>query len=409
MAFPLLNPKPSTVKKNILLLAFLALMVSCNAQNTDNTKNMKTERLTYFSFSHHTTMTLYNGEKHKVETMNDGRIHIVIDEGFPKEKEFFIDDTTIFDELKAIVDEFKMDKYKDNYKPKMQIFDGDSWSLYYKYDSKRSVSSGGYMAWPNNYRDARQALSDYFQKWRDYPIGAKEIDLFQYTCKNNQGRDIEYRMERGEQEATLTIRNAEYETDKQVSVRNDYLERLQELVNIYGLKDERSHSSDEDDVSNYRFLVCYNTGDTIDFTGYYTTFEGGQTSAFTSFFNHWLPVRGNLVRFEYSYRVTDFRDIKYYVTEENGAFSLSYYDDRGQRHEGRMDKEDVSRLQALVETFGLDKAKDEFQGNSTWHLFTDYDSGDLSRIGGRGDDDASKEKAQHILDALTAFFAPYLQ
>lgn len=384
-------------------------MVSCNAQNTDNTKNMKTERLTYFSFDHHNTMSMYNGEKYKMETMKDGKIHIIIDEGFPKEKDFFIDDATIFDELKAIVDEFKMDKYKDHYKSKMKVFDGDSWSLYYKYDSGRSVSSGGYMAWPNNYRDAHQALSDYFQKWRDYPVDVKGIDLFQYTCKNSQGRDIEYRMERGEQEATLTIRNAEYETNKQVSVSNDYLERLQELVNTYGLKDERSRSSDEEDASNYRFLVCYNTGDTIDFTGYYTTFEGGQMRAFTSFFSHWLPVRGNLVRFEYNYMVTDFREIKYYVTKEDDAFSLIHYDERSQRHESKMNEEDVERLLALVETFGLDKAKDEFQGNSTWHLFTDYDSGDLSRIGGRGVDEASKEKAQHIFDALTAFFTPYLQ
>ena len=403
-----MNPKPSPVKKNALLLAFLVLMVSCNAQNNDNSKNMKTERLTYFSFNHHNTMRIYNGENYKVETMKDGRVHIVIDEGFPKEKEFYIEDTTIFVELQALVKEFKMDKYKENYQPRMRIFDGDSWSLYYKYDSGRSIHSGGYMAWPNNYSEAHQAISEYFQKWRDYPIQAKEINLFQYTCKNNHGRDIEYRIERGEQEASLTIRNAEFETDKQINVANDYLERLQELVNMR-LKDESSSSSNDEEASNYRFLIGYNTGDTIDFTGYYTTFEDGRSSVFTSFFSHWLPNRGNLVRFEYNYSVSDFREIKYYVIEENGTFSLIYYDERGQRHEGSMDKEDVSRLQALVETFGLDKAKDEFTGDSKWHLFTDYDSGDLSRIGGRNDDDASKEKAQQILDALTTFFAPYLQ
>ena len=149
-AFPFLNPKPSPVKKNALLLAFLALMVSCSAQNNDNSKNMKTERLTYFSFNHHNTMRIYNGENYKVETMKDGRIHIVIDEGFPKEKDFFINETTVFVELKAIVDEFKMDKYKSDYQPWMRVFDGDSWSLYYKYDSGRSIHSGGYMAWPNN-------------------------------------------------------------------------------------------------------------------------------------------------------------------------------------------------------------------------------------------------------------------
>ena len=386
----------------------MTLLISCNAQNHDN-KNMKTERLTYFSYDHHNTMAWHSGEKYNVSTEKDGKIHIVIDEGFPEEKDFYVDDTTIFDEIDAIVKEFKMDKWKNDYRPKMRIFDGDSWSLYSKYDSGRSISSGGYMDWPSNYREARHAISDYFQKWRDYPIQAKVIDFFQYTCKNNQGRDIEYRLERGEQEAKLFIHNTEYDTDKELTVSNDYLTELQELVNMHRLKDGYNHTTDDDSASVYRFFIAYNTGDTIDFTGYYTTFVSGQTSPFLSFFGHWLPVRGDLVRLEYNYRVTDFSEIKYYVIKEDEGFSLSYYDERGQHREGKMDKEDVLELQKLVESFGLDKANDKFKGNSTWHLFTDYDSKDLARLGGRGDDDASTEKAQHIFDALTAFFAPYLQ
>ena len=291
----------------------------------------------------------------------------------------------------------------------MEIFDGDSWSLYFKYGSEKSKGSGGYMAWPDNYHAARQAISEYFQKWRDYPIPNKEINLFQYTCKNKQGRDIEYRLERGEQEAKLFIRNAEYNTDKEVAVSKDYLTELQELVNMYRLKDEYNRTTDDDSASVYRFFICYNTGDTIDFTGYYTTFVSGQTAPFLGFFDRWLPLRGDLVRFEYNYSVTDFRDIKYYVIKEDEGFTLSYYDERGQHREGKMDKEDVLKLQKLVESFGLDKAKDDFMGNSTWHLFTDYDSKDIARWGGRSDDEASTEKAQHILNALTEYFAPYLQ
>ncbi len=393
-------------KKNYLLLMLMCSFASCISQNP---KDMKTERLTYFSYNHHNTMAWHSGEKYNVSTEKDGRVHIVIDEGFPEEKDFYIDDTTIFDELDSIIMAFKMHKWKDDYKPRMEIFDGDSWSLYFKYGSDKSKSSGGYMAWPNNYHEARNAISTYFQKWRDYPIQAKEINLFQYTCKNKQGRDIEYRMERGEQEAKLFIRNAEYDTEKEVSVSNDYLKELQELVNMYRLKEEYNRTTEDDSASVYRFFICYNTGDTIDFTGYYTTFVSGQTAPFLSFFGHWLPLRGNLVRFEYYYNVSDFREIKYYVTKDDDGFTLSHYDERGQHREGKMNKEDVSRLQKLVESFGLDKAKDEFKGNSTWHLFTDYDSKDIARLGGRGDDDASAEKAQHIFDALTAFFAPYLQ
>ena len=389
-----------------MLLVLMCGLVSCIAQNP---KEMKEERLTYFSYDHHNTMVWHSGEKYDVRTEKDGRIHIVIDEGFPNEKDFYIDDTTIFDELDSIIKAFKMHKWHDKYQAKERIFDGDGWSLYFKYGSSKSKGSGGYMAWPDNYRAARQALSEYFQKWRDYPIPAKEINLFQYICRNKQGRDIKYRIERGEQEAKLFIRNAEYDTEKEVAVSNDYLTELQELVNMYRLKEEYNHTTDDDSASAYRFFICYNTGDTINFTNYYTTFVGGQLAPFISFFNRWLPLRGNLVRFEYFYRVTDFSEKKYYVIKDGEGFSLSYYDERGQRREGKMDKEDVSKLQKLVESFGLDKAKDEFTGNSSWHLFTDYDSKDIARLGGLGDDDASAEKAQHIFDALTAFFAPYLQ
>lgn len=398
------------MKKIMLLLGLLAITVACASQSPKTDNDMKKEeRLTYFSYDHHNSMALNYGENYKVSTEKDGRIHIVIDERYPQEKDFYIDDSTIFDELLVIVKQYKMDKYKSNYHPKWEVTDGDSWSLSYTYDSKRSVSSGGYMAWPDNYREARQALSEYFQKWRDYPVPAKDINVFQLTCKNNKGRDILYRMERGEQEAVLTIHNTEYDVDKQLSVSNDYFGRLQEMVNWYGMKHDYSNSSDDEGVTNYRFLVCYSTGDTIDLTGYYTTYEGGQLSAFLSLFDNWLPNRGNIVRFEYKKRVTDFREIIYYVMKDDEVFTLSYYDERGQRHEGKMSQEDMLRLQELVESFGLDKAEDHFEGNSKWQLFLDYDSGDLSRIGGRLDDEASIEKAQRIFDALVAFFAPYLQ
>ena len=397
------------MKKNILLFSFLSMMVSCVSQNPKNNNDMNTERLTYFSFNHHNTMARFNGESYLVSAQKDGRIHIVIDESYPNEKDFYIDDTTIFDDLLSIVKQYKMDKYKSNYQPSMQIHDGDSWSLYYSFDSKRSVSSDGYMAWPDNYREARRAIGEYFQKWRDYPIQAKEINLFFYTCTNKQGCDIEYRIERGEQEATLYMRNAEYATDKQIVVSNNHLTELQELVNIYRMKEECSRTTDDDSASIYRFFVSYNTGDTIDFQGYHTTFLGGLESAFVNFFDRWLPIRGNLTRLEYLFAFSGFSEIKYYVVKEDEGFSISHYDQRGNRREGKMSNEDMARLQKLVESFGLDKAEDRFTGNDTWFLFADYDSRDLARFGGRSTDEASSEEAQHIFDALTAFFAPYLR
>ena len=154
------------MKFQLLIIVLAALAVSCVSPKHSK-KEMNKEHLTYFSFDHHSSMLAQNGERYNVGIMQDGKVHLVINEGLPNEKEFYLDDTTIFDDLLVIVKTYEMDKYKADYRPEIEAYDGDSWTLYYMYDTKRSVSSGGYMEWPDNYRQMRQALSEYFQKWRE--------------------------------------------------------------------------------------------------------------------------------------------------------------------------------------------------------------------------------------------------
>lgn len=391
------------MKKNFLLIGLLAFAVSCSSQPPKNNDNMKNDRLTYFHFGHHNTMVRFKGEDYKVATMKDGRIQIIIDESFPQEKEFYIEDATIFDELKAIVDEFKMHRYKKSYTPLMEITDGDSWSLYYKYESGESQSSGGYMAWPKNYREAHKAISDYFQKWRDYPVQAKEINLFHYTCRNNYGCDIEYRMERGEKEATLYMRNAEHPFEKTLSVSNDQLGKLQELVNTYRMKDEYSRTTDDDSASIYHFRVDYNTGDTIDFYGYHTTFIGGLEGAFRYFFDKWLPLRGKMVDIDYTWRSRS-ANVSYHIIQTDGKYTLYYYGPENKKGQYEIAAETVMKFQKLVESFGLDNAENERDGNETWALSALYDSEDRLSVGGQ-----DTEQGESIFEAIKDFFAPYIK
>lgn len=394
------------MKKHLLLIGLMAIITSCISQNP---KEMNSERLTYFSYDHHNTMVMFGGENYHVSTEKDGRIHVIIDESYPQEKDFYLNDSTILDELTAIVKQYKMDKYKSDYRPEMQVFDGDSWSLYYKYDSKRNVSSGGYMAWPDNYREARTAIHEYFKKWREYAITAKVINEFRYTCKNNSGCDIDYRLIRGEEEATLSIRNAEYDTDKRLTISNDYLTELQELVNIYRLKDESSHTTDDDSITNYSYFVGYSNGDTLDIKGYYTTYMSGMGEAFMNFFDRWLPVRGNLVKLDYTWNANSYHNISYFVSRLDGRFSLMHFDENGQKHECDLDAEAIPRLQKLIESFGLDKAKDEPTGQDKWSLLAFYDTKDSFHVAGQVTDEASETRGRQILEALTEFFAPYLK
>ena len=269
------------------MLGIMLVMASCIAQNS---KDMKTERLTYFSFRHQNSMNISIGEKYEVATMKDGRIRVVIDEAFPDEKEFYLEGSTIFDALLAIIKEYKTDKYNTDYQPRMQVFDGDSWSLYYKYDSGRSQSSGGYMAWPDNYGEMRQALADYFQQWRDYQIGVKVIDFFKFTCKNNQGCDIEYTLERGEDEATLTLRDKERNMDEMRSVSNDFLAQLHRVANEIRLKEKMyDYYTSDENATRCDFFVRYNNGDTISAVNCYTQYPSHRESAIRGFFSQWLP------------------------------------------------------------------------------------------------------------------------
>lgn len=277
------------MKKLFFMVALLAMAVGCATQKPETDNDMKTERLTYFSFDHHNSMAM-SGEKYKVTVLKDGRVNVVIDEGYPEEREFFLDDLAILDELMAVVKTYKMDKYKSDYKPLMQVFDGDSWSLYYKYDSGRNVSSGGYMAWPDNYYEMRKALSAVFKKLRESEDGMLLMDYFKFTSKNKQGLDIEYIMERGETEATVTLRNSERGVDSTFKVSNDYLKVFQQQANAAQLKSRLYDYYTEDEAATRStYFVRYSNGDTLSGITCHTQYPSNKVGAILEFFSRWLP------------------------------------------------------------------------------------------------------------------------
>lgn len=45
----------------------------------------------------------------------------------------------------------QLHKYKRNYRTKMRVLDGYSWSIDVQFEDRSSIMSGGYMAYPKNY------------------------------------------------------------------------------------------------------------------------------------------------------------------------------------------------------------------------------------------------------------------
>ena len=273
------------MKMKGLHIAVALLAATCAAPKHNN--NMKNERITYFSYGHHNSMSL-TGEQYDVTTTDDHRVHVVLDQGSPGEREFYVADTAIFDSLLAIVQTYRMDHYKHNYRTRMQIFDGDSWQLSYRYDSRRSVSSGGYMAWPKNYHQMRQALADYFQQWRrrqDFLV----MDYFKFTCNNRHGTDQEFTLERGDQQALMTLHDAQRGIDTSLNVSNDVIQQLQQRANGAQLKSTLyDYHTDDTAATRCTYFVRYNTGDTISGFTCHTQYPSHKVTAILDFFSQWI-------------------------------------------------------------------------------------------------------------------------
>ena len=280
-----------TYARIILMSTALSVAAAaCSTQKIDNHNDMEQERLTYFSFDQHNSMAIFNGEKYNVRALPDGRVHVVIDEGFPGEKEFYLSDSTLFDGLLDIVATYNTDRYRSQYMPRMAITDGDSWSLYYTYASGRSVSSGGYMEWPDNYREMRRALRELFRPLRERQEGMLTLDCLRFTCRDSQGCDIEYSIERGAAEATVTLHDARRGVDDTLHVGNDRLDELQQLANTVSLRSRMyDYVTDNPEATRCTYYVRYNTGDTYEGVTCHTQYPSQKVSAIMHFFSQWMP------------------------------------------------------------------------------------------------------------------------
>ena len=62
-------------------------------------KGFENDTITSFSLSEGGGMNRFSGFGYSVNETKDGRVHFLFDEGLPGEKEFTIDDHSVFDSL----------------------------------------------------------------------------------------------------------------------------------------------------------------------------------------------------------------------------------------------------------------------------------------------------------------------
>lgn len=264
---------------------FFAVLLgfACSAC-TLNTGAKTPERLTYFSFGEHGSMA-NSGESYSLSITKDGQLSILIDEGMLSETKMLLPETTLLDSLLAIVKTYKMDKYKNDYRPPYDVFDGDSWSLYYSYDSGRSLSSGGYMAWPKNFSEARQAIVALLRPLRE----RQAITSLHFSATDGQGHNIEYSLEHGTSVTTLTFRDAERSLDTTLALNNSdmcdlyYYHESAWLVKI--LREPEALPAGNSDATSVNYSLTLADGTSL--SG--TTGKKSTLEFLTDFFRRWLP------------------------------------------------------------------------------------------------------------------------
>ena len=413
------------MKKMILLFGLFSSIISGCAQNAK-----PTEPMTYFEYNRHNSMRIYKGMSYKVSLLDDGRVNILINDGFPDEKEFTTDDKTVFDGLQALVDKFGMLKYKSDYKPMMHVTDGDSWHLYIRYGKsyKNSYSSSGYMAGPSNHREAENAIVEYFKKWAEMPMPEKKIQEFVFTCHNDRGLDINYHLTRGEDgNATLTMRNTEHPVDGKpfegsMSFDEDNFERLDELVRTSRLKKCEGNSYPSESSNTQYYKVCYSDGTVYEGTCYYNNYMDFQGRNISAFFGDWLPVRGRLANIEFSWTFGFREEITCILKTVNNGYGETlaegerylYYSNKktGQKIELRtFGDELMPKIEKMLSDFGLSptyKSKDSAGRSGSWHLRAQFDSGDMYNVIDYVSEE-EYEKGNTVKDSLEKILEPYLK
>lgn len=178
----------------IFILMSLLSLFGCG-QNKPAGPAARLERI-YYSATH--GYHAYSNIGYSAERTADGKTRIVVEVGNDRDRVFEAEGS-VMDSLEAIVREYRMDRYDGHYQPKMDILDGDSWSLSLTFSDGTDTSCGGYMAYPpRGGVEAIGKVEGFLSRWL-YVEPAEEVALtkFRYEYHDAEGDEVYY-FNRGE-------------------------------------------------------------------------------------------------------------------------------------------------------------------------------------------------------------------
>ena len=263
----------------MIVLASLLPLFSCQSP----WKGFANDTITYFSLSEGGGMNRLSGFGYYVKETKDGKVYFHFNEGFPDEKEFTIDDHSVFDSLQQIIAKHKMYTYHGHYQPPFDITDGASWSLYVKYKSGNTIDAGGYMHGPQGYGEAFREIRQCLDHWKELPVPVNEVVNFLYEY----GRE-RYLFERKDDHATLTYDNEETGEHQVLERELDMMESLRVFFNVERLKMDQTRRKLEEGCTPWMYDITYSNGDHYRYESYDCDFKCGYTHMLQGFVSNWM-------------------------------------------------------------------------------------------------------------------------
>ncbi len=132
----------------------------------------------------------FTNRGYRAERLDDGKTRITVELGDDRDR-VFLAEASVMDSLEALVQTYRMDRYKERYKPMFDIKDGDTWDFSLKYSDGKSVRSGGYEALPANGREAFKEVEAFFAPWLNFaPAEDATLVAFRYELHNEEGTEV---------------------------------------------------------------------------------------------------------------------------------------------------------------------------------------------------------------------------
>ncbi|MBR6868721.1 MAG: hypothetical protein IKM93_02785 [Bacteroidales bacterium] len=175
----------------LLLVMSLFSLLGCGHKNPalgpELDKDVHVQSL-YFTATH--GYHAYSNIGYRAERLESGKTRVVVEVGNDRDRVFEAEGS-VMDSLEAVVREYRMNRFTGHYEPKMEVLDGDSWSMEICYTDGSSNACGGYMAYPPKGAAGIFQTEGILSRWL-YQEPAEEVALvaFHYEVHDAEGSEV---------------------------------------------------------------------------------------------------------------------------------------------------------------------------------------------------------------------------